>query len=115
MNLVGTRMVNRIAEALIAHGAVGNMAIWSSHPGQPVAYYLDVKSAITDPELLGLIGKEIAGMFTADIVAGVALGGVPLAVAVALAAKKPFAIIRSAEKDHGKRGNIIGRVKEKEL
>ncbi len=107
-------MVNRIAEALIAHGAVeyGHFVLAS---GTTSSYYLDVKSAITDPELLGLIGKEIAVMFTADIVAGVALGGVPLAVAVALAAKKPFAIIRSAEKDHGKRGNIIGRVKEKDV
>jgi orotate phosphoribosyltransferase len=107
-------MANRIAEGLIAHGAVeyGHFVLAS---GITSPYYLDVKSSITDPELLALIGQEIAGMFSADVVAGVAVGGVPLAVAVALAAKKPYAIIRSAEKNHGKGDRIIGRVKEKDV
>ncbi|HVP93899.1 MAG TPA: orotate phosphoribosyltransferase [Methanoregulaceae archaeon] len=107
-------MVNRIAEALIAHGAVeyGHFVLAS---GVTSPYYLDVKSSITDTGLLGLIGQEIAGKFKADVVAGVAVGGVPLAVAVALAAKKPYAIIRSAEKNHGKRDKIIGNVKEKDV
>jgi orotate phosphoribosyltransferase len=107
-------MADRIAEELIAHRAVeyGHFVLAS---GATSTYYLDVKSAITDPGLLGLIGEVIAGRFTADVVAGVAVGGVPLAVAVALAAGKPYAIIRSAEKDHGKKGAIIGNVQEKEV
>jgi len=48
-------------------------------------------------------------------VAGVAVGGVPLAVATSLAAQKPFAIIRAEEKDHGKKSLIIGDVKGKNI
>jgi orotate phosphoribosyltransferase len=43
-------------------------------------------------------------------VAGVAVGGVPIAVATSFASKKPYAIIRAGEKSHGKGGQIIGKV-----
>jgi len=103
-------MVNRIADALIRHGAVeyGHFILAS---GATSSYYLDVKSAMTDPDLLELVCEEIAERFPSDIVAGVAVGGVPLAVGVSLAGKRPYAIIRSAEKDHGKSGRLIGEVK----
>lgn len=105
-------MVNRIAEALISHGAIeyGHFILAS---GAASSYYLDVKSAMTDPVLLSLVCREIAGRFPSDIVAGVAVGGVPLAVGVALAGNRPYAIIRSAEKDHGKSGRLIGDVRGK--
>jgi len=107
-------MVNRIAEALIRHGAVeyGHFILAS---GATSSYYLDVKSAMTDPVLLGLVCGEIARRFPSDTVAGVAVGGVPLAVGVSLAGKRPYAIIRSAEKDHGKTGRLIGDVKGKQV
>ena len=103
-------MVNRIADALIRHGAVeyGHFILSS---GATSSYYLDVKSAMTDPDLLELVCEEIAERFPSDIVAGVAVGGVPLAVGVSLAGKRPYAIIRSAEKEHGKSGRLIGEVK----
>jgi len=41
---------------------------------------------------------------------GVAVGAVPIAVAVSLASGRPYAIIRREEKDHGKAGTIIGDV-----
>ena len=96
-------MTNKIAEALINHGAVeyGQFVLSS---GATSSYYLDVKTAITDPVLLGMIGEKIATCFPSEMIAGVAVGGIPLAVAVALAGKKPYAIIRSAEKNHGKGG-----------
>ena len=107
-------MVNRIAKALIRHGAVeyGHFVLAS---GATSSYYLDVKSAMTDPALLGLVCGEIARRFPSDTVAGVAVGGVPLAVGVSLAGKRPYAIIRSAEKDHGKTGRLIGDVKGKQV
>jgi len=107
-------MVNRIADALIRHGAVeyGHFVLAS---GAVSSYYLDIKSAMTDPALLELLCGEIAGKFPSDIVAGVAVGGVPLAVGVSLADKRPYAIIRSAEKDHGKTGRLIGDVKGKNV
>lgn len=107
-------MVNRIADALVSHGAVeyGHFILAS---GATSTYYLDIKSAMTDPSLLGLVCEEIAGRFPSDIVAGVAVGGVPLAVGVSLVGKRPYAIIRSAEKDHGKSGRIIGDVRGKRV
>jgi orotate phosphoribosyltransferase len=107
-------MVNNIAKALIRHGAVeyGHFVLAS---GATSSYYLDIKSAITDPGLLKMIGDEIAARYPAEMVAGVAVGGIPLAVAVALAGNKPYAIVRSAEKDHGKSGRVIGKVKGKNV
>jgi orotate phosphoribosyltransferase len=66
---------------------------------------------MTDPVLLRLVCQEIAGRFPSEIVAGVAVGGVPLAVGVSLIGKRPYAIIRSVEKTHGKSGSLIGDVK----
>jgi orotate phosphoribosyltransferase len=105
-------MVNRIGELLKEHGAVeyGDFILSS---GARSSYYLDVKSAMTSPQVLGAIGEEIARMESFEVAAGVAVGGIPLAVAVSLASGKPYAIIRSSEKAHGKSGRVIGRVSGK--
>ncbi|MDD1715712.1 MAG: orotate phosphoribosyltransferase [Methanolinea sp.] len=102
-------MVNEIAKILRENGAVefGEFTLAS---GAKSNYYLDVKTAMTKPVVLSEIAKSISGRFTFDVVAGVAVGGVPLATAVSLASKRPFAIIRSQEKSHGKGGRIIGHV-----
>jgi orotate phosphoribosyltransferase len=102
-------MVKKIADMLIGHGAIefGEFTLAS---GAKSPYYVDIKTAVTNPELLLAIAQEIAKDRTFDMVAGVAVGGVPLAVAVSLVSKKPFAIIRAAEKDHGKKNRIIGDV-----
>ena len=47
--------------------------------------------------------------------AGVAVGGIPIAVATALVTKKPYAIIRAAEKSHGKKEVIIGQVNGRDV
>lgn len=107
-------MVKQIAEALIKSGAVefGRFTLAS---GRESSYYIDIKSAVTNPGLLRQIADEVARTHDFDIIAGVAVGGVPLAVAVSLASGKPYAIIRSSEKDHGKRGRIIGNVSGKRV
>jgi orotate phosphoribosyltransferase len=106
--------MNAIADLLIRHKAIefGDFTLAS---GAKSRYYVDVKTAVTHPEFLAEIAKEIAERYKFDVVAGVAVGGVPLAVATALAAKKPFAIIRAEEKDHGKKNPIIGNVAGKEV
>jgi orotate phosphoribosyltransferase len=102
-------MMTDIAALLRAAGAVeyGDFTLAS---GERSTYYLDIKTAVTDPFLLGTIGREITQIASFDQVAGVAVGGIPIAVATALAAGKRYAIIRSAEKTHGKSGTIIGAV-----
>jgi len=106
--------MNAIADLLIRHKAIefGDFTLAS---GAKSRYYVDVKSAVTDPGLLAAIGQEIADQYDFEVVAGVAVGGVPIAVATALAAGKPFTIIRAEEKDHGKKNPIIGEVKDKDV
>ena len=102
-------MVNPIATLLLESGAIefGDFVLAS---GAQSPYYIDIKAATTKPAILSAIGKAIAEEWEFDMVAGVAVGAVPIAVAVSLASGRPFAIIRKVEKDHGKSGTIIGDV-----
>ena len=107
-------MENPVLDLLIQYKAVefGDFTLAS---GAKSKYYIDVKTAIMQPALLGEIAKEVAGRYTFDVIAGVAVGGVPLAVAVSLASQKPCAIIRAAAKDHGKSQMVIGDVAGKHV
>ncbi|HKM41946.1 MAG TPA: orotate phosphoribosyltransferase [Methanocorpusculum sp.] len=107
-------MVNRILELLIRYKAV-ELGDFTLASGAKSRYYIDVKTAIMQPELLSEIAAEVAMKYDFDCIAGVAVGGVPLAVAVSLAAKKPCAIIRAAAKDHGKSQMVIGSVEGKHV
>ena len=102
-------MVKLLAGLLAVHGAVrhGDFLLAS---GTRSSVYVDIKSALTDPGVLSALAIEIAGRCSFETVAGVAVGGVPIAVAVSLAAGKPYAIVRREEKGHGTGGRIIGEV-----
>jgi len=103
-----------LRELLIRYKAIefGNFTLAS---GAKSTFYIDVKSAVTHPDLLEAIAVEVSRSFEFEVVAGVAVGGVPLAVATALASRKPYAIIRSSEKGHGKKDLIIGTVQDKQV
>ena len=103
-----------IADLLVEKKAIqfGNFLLAS---GRISNYYVDIKTAATDPILLRLIGSFISMRYKFDVVAGIAVGGVPLAVATSMISKKPYAIIRKAEKDHGQSNLIIGDVKDKKI
>lgn len=105
---------NALAEMLIKYKAIefGDFTLAS---GVKSPYYVDVKTAVTRPELLSAVAEAVASAHDFDVVAGVAVGGVPLCVATALHKKKPYAIIRASEKDHGKKNLIIGDVKDKDV
>jgi orotate phosphoribosyltransferase len=102
-------MVADISSLLIQYRAIefGDFKLAS---GQHSSYYVDIKRAMTHPALLGAVGRIVSETFDFDCIAGVAVGGVPLAVAVSLASGKPYAIIRATEKDHGKAARVIGDV-----
>ncbi len=106
--------MNQIADLLIKFKAIefGDFTLSS---GAKSPYYIDVKSAATNPELLVPIVQTIAKKYEFDAVAGVAIGGVPFAVGTALVSRKPYAIIRAAEKRHGKKDVIIGSVRDKNV
>jgi orotate phosphoribosyltransferase len=84
--------------------------------GRKSKVYIDIKKAITDPAILKKIASEILIKNTDfDAVAGVAVGGVPLAVSVALPAATPYVIIRKEQKGHGLTSLIIGEVTGKHI
>ena len=103
-----------LKELLIQHKALefGDFTLASGLKG---TYYVDVKTAVTHPDLLSAIATTVSALYNFDVIAGVAVGGVPLAVATALASKKPYAIIRASEKGHGKKDLIIGNVRGKNV
>lgn len=107
-------MANPILDLLIQYKAVefGDFTLAS---GAKSKYYIDVKTAVMQPALLSEIAKEVSERYQFEIIAGVAVGGVPLAVAVSLAGGKPCAIIRAAAKDHGKSQMVIGEVSGKHV
>lgn len=107
-------MVNAIAELLIRFKAI-ELGEFTLASGAKSTYYVDVKSAVTQPELLAAIARTVTRSHEFDVVAGVAVGGVSLAVATSLESKKPYAIIRAAEKSHGKKDPIIGSVMGKNV
>jgi orotate phosphoribosyltransferase len=79
--------------------------------GKRSKYYLDKYLFETQPEILAELGRLFAARAAdADVIAGAELGGVPLAAAAAMAAGKPFVIVRSSRKDYGTSKQIEGRL-----
>jgi len=81
--------------------------------GKKSKYYIDIKKASAIPRILKLIASEIAEKIKinsvhADYIGCVALGGVPIAVAVSLETDLPLIIIRKEAKEYGTKGQIVG-------
>ncbi|AYK14121.1 MAG: orotate phosphoribosyltransferase [Methanosarcina flavescens] len=99
--------------ALKACGAVryGDFTLAS---GKKSKYYIDIKKASTDPKTLKLIAQQAAfriKQMDVNIVAGVELGGVPLATAVSLETELPLLIVRKAVKGYGTKSRFVGDIK----
>lgn len=81
--------------------------------GKKSKYYIDIKKASANPRILKLIASEISQKIKdhsidADYIGCVALGGVPIAVAVSLETDLPLIIIRKEAKEYGTKGQIVG-------
>jgi orotate phosphoribosyltransferase len=88
----------------------GNFTLAS---GKKSRYYVDVKKAVTKPEILKLICRHIADVIIdhdirADYIACVELGAVPIGVMMSVWTGLPLLIIRKAQKDYGLKSRIIG-------
>jgi orotate phosphoribosyltransferase len=99
--------------ALKACGAVryGDFTLAS---GKKSKYYIDIKKASTDPRTLKIIARQAASRIRemdVDTVAGVELGGVPLATAVSLETELPLLIVRKSIKDYGTKSRFVGDLK----
>jgi len=71
--------------------------------GRKSNYLIDKYAFETEPELLASIAEALKTILPADTdrLAGVELGGVPLAVALALETSMPYVIVRKGAKNHG--------------
>ena len=78
--------------------------------GRKSNYFVNIKRASTNPEVLREIGKAVAPYVGDCKIAAMALGAVPLAVAVALETNRPFVMVRKEPKDHGTKELIEGDV-----
>lgn len=94
-----------VAKALEECGALqfGNFTLAS---GAKSSYYIDIKKASTNPKVLKLIAQQMAEKMQAenirpDRIAGVVLGSIPLAAALALETGIPYVMVRKEKKDHG--------------
>jgi orotate phosphoribosyltransferase len=80
--------------------------------GRKSHYIIDKYAFETDPAILSDIAAGIARMLPAGVnrLAGVELGGVPLATAVSLASGIPFVIVKNAQKGYGTNKLIEGKL-----
>lgn len=78
--------------------------------GRKSNYYFDKYRFETCPALLKPVARALAAMLPegVDRLAGAAVGGVPLATAVALETGLPFVIVRKESKGHGTGNRIEG-------
>jgi len=72
-------------------------------------YYIDLKKANSNPQVLKKIGEAMAEYTEGyDILAGMELGAVPLVVALSLETNIPYVIIRKEKREHGTSKQIEG-------
>src|SRR5712691_228438 len=98
----------RFIASLKAEGAL-QFGTFTLASGRTSPYYVDIKRAVTRPDLLRTIADGMAPYARdADRIAGVELGAVPIAAAVSLAAGKPYVMVRKAAKEHGTKHDFEG-------
>jgi len=104
---------NMLKEMLENCGAIkyGEFTLTS---GKKSSYYVDIKLASTEPEILKKIASEMSKYVESDKIAGMELGAVPIASAVSLETEKPFLMIRKESKGHGTEGRLEGKLTEGE-
>jgi len=101
----------RFVAALKAAGAL-QFGTFTLASGKTSSYYVDIKKAITRPDLLRTVADAMAPYArTADRIAGVELGAVPIAAAVGLASNKPYVMVRKATKEHGTKHDFEGELR----
>jgi len=83
--------------------------------GKKSSYYVDLKKAYTDPEVMAMIVEgmmEVLKDENIDRIAGIEMGGVPIAAALSLKTGIHFIIIRKKEKGYGTDKRIEGKIVE---
>jgi orotate phosphoribosyltransferase len=85
--------------------------------GKKSDYYINIKEVYTEPEVLKEIAVKMAEIIKGkkiDKIAGVAVGAIPIAVALSLQTGIPFVIVRQEKKGYGTSSKIEGEIKKGE-
>ncbi len=90
----------------------GNFTLTS---GKKSDYYIDIKEASTNPEILEVLGIELSHHISSKKIAGMELGAVPLLISTSLQLKIPYIIIRKTERTHGTGKRYIGQIVSGEM
>jgi orotate phosphoribosyltransferase len=115
MILMGMEQDKKILINLLKANDVIKFGKFTLSSGRKSDYYVDMKKAITDPQILLQVAKIISNLIKddeIDRIAGPALGAVPIATAVALQSGIPMLMIRKAQKDYGTSKLIEGDLKQ---
>ncbi len=83
--------------------------------GKKSDYYINIKEVYTEPEVLKEIAAKMAEIIEGkkiDRIAGVAVGAIPIAVALSLQTCIPFVIVRKEEKNHGTSSKVEGNIRK---
>ena len=112
-------MENELIRALLDVDAL-EYGIFNLSSGRKSNYYFNIKRAITDPVVLSIISKKVIENIPTlfchvDAVAGVEIGGVPIATAVSLDSGIPLIIVRKKSKGYGIGDSFIGNVEGKRI
>ena len=91
----------QFGEFELAHGGTSN-------------YYVDKYLFETDPHCLRLVANAFAERVSAEKLAGVALGAVPLVAATSVASDTPYVIVRKKQKGYGTGNLVEGRLEDGE-
>lgn len=87
----------------------GNFTLSS---GKKSRFYIDIKKVYTSPQILRKIAKNMAEELSHlhyDLLAGVAVGAVPIVAATALEVGRDYLVVRKERKGHGTGMGIEGR------
>lgn len=78
--------------------------------GSAAEYYINLKKAYGDPDLLSLLGEVAAKSISPDstCIAAAGYGGIPLGVATSRWSRLPLAMVRDTQKEHGKNVLVEG-------
>ncbi len=80
--------------------------------GEKTNFYIDIKAGYRDPEFLPLCAQSLHNIVPANTtcVAGIGIGGIPIATAYHLIYHIPLSPIRNTQKDYGMEKQIEGYI-----
>ncbi len=101
--------MDEIADFLVKNGNI-KFGKFTLSSGATSDFYVDVKSALLNPNFLKMVSKKAARYITGDKVAAVELGAVPFGVAVSMETGKNLIIVRKEKKEYGLEKMVEGEL-----